>query len=150
MRRVASLLFLAGAFATPSWAAPPEVRCDYAQRLECSGAGCRSMPVGGGYLLMADTATLLAATAGAADAAGLPTIKICDAGGCSPLVVRAGRSGAFVNIAQHDGAHFVKVAVADIAGPAGGPGIRKGDFLEVTAPFLSTVTYVGRCPALVR
>lgn len=157
MRRtaiVASLVILASAAggATGAGTPPvPDVRCDYAQRIECTGAGCRPTPVGSGYLLMPDTGALLAATARAANASGLPTIKICDAGGCSPIVVRAGRSGAFVNIAQHDGAHFVKVAVADVAGATGsGAGIRKGDFLEVAARFLSTVTYVGRCPALVR
>lgn len=152
LRRLTGLLLAAGAAVAPTPAAPPpDVRCDYAQRIECSSAGCRSTPVGGGYLLMPDTGTLLAATARAAGAAGLPSIRICDPAGCAPIVVRAGRSGAFVNIAQHDGAHFVKVAVADVAGPpGGGPGIRKGDFVEVAAQFLSTVTYVGRCPALVR
>ena len=149
--RLAGLLLVtAAATAVPTLAAPTEVRCDYSQRIECSGAGCRPTAVGGGYLLSPDTATLLEATARASTAAALPTIKICDAGGCAPIVVRAGRSGAFVNIAQHDGAHFVKVAIADVAGQAGGSGIRKGDFLEVAAQFLSTVTYVGRCPALVR
>jgi hypothetical protein len=152
IRRLTGLLLAAGAAAAPALAAPPpDVRCDYTQRIECSGAGCRPMPVGGGYLLMPDTSTLLAATARAASASALPTIRICDPAGCAPIAVRAGRSGAFVNIAQHDGAHFVKVAVANVAGPSGGgPGIRKGDFVEVAARFLSTVTHVGRCPAVVR
>lgn len=156
MRRLAGCWFVAvavAATAAPDRAAAQarEVRCEYTQRIECSGAGCRPVPVGGGYLLLPDTAALLNATNRAANAATLPTIKVCEAGGCTPIVVRAGRSGAFVNIAQHDGAHFVKVAVADIAGrPGGGPGIRKGDFLEVAAQFLGTVTHVGRCPAVVR
>lgn len=154
MRRLAGCLFVATAAAAApdrSAAQPREVRCEYTQRIECSGAGCRPVPVGSGYLRMPDTGALLTATARAANAAALPTIEVCDAAGCAPIVVRAGRSGAFVNIAQHDGAHFVKVAVADIApGPGGGPGIRKGDFLEVAARFLGTVTHVGRCPALVR
>jgi hypothetical protein len=149
---VASLVAVVSAAAGVSAAAAPaEVRCAYTQRIECSGAGCRPTAIGGGYLLMPDTASLLAATDAAATAAALPAIKVCDAGGCSPITVRAGRSGVFVNIAQHDGAHFVKVAVADIPDRSGGgPGIRKGDFLEVAAQFLSTVTHVGRCPALVR
>ena len=145
------IIVAVAAFAVSTTVVASEVRCDYSQRIECAGAGCRPVPVGGGYLLSPDTATLLEATARASTAAALPTIKICDAGGCSPIAVRAGRSGAFVNIAQHDGAHFVKIAVADVAGrPGGAPGIRKGDFVEVAAQFLSTVTYVGRCPALVR
>jgi hypothetical protein len=151
--RLPAVVLAAGVAAAAPAAAvqPAEVRCDYTQRIECSSAGCRAAPVGGGYLQLADTATRLAATARAAGTSGLPTIRICDADGCAPIVVRAGRSGAFVNIAQHDGAHFVKVAVVDIAaGPGGGPGIRKGDFLEVAAQFLGTVTHVGRCPALVR
>jgi hypothetical protein len=154
MRRLARSTFVvvAAVAATGRASAQPrEVRCEYTQRIECSGAGCRPVPVGSGYLQMPDTAALLTATARAGSAAALPTIKVCDAGGCAPIVVRAGRSGAFVNIAQHDGAHFVKVAVADVAGASGaGPGIRKGDFLEVAAQFLGTVTHVGRCPALVR
>ena len=153
MRRLAGCLSVAVtaiAAPQPSAAPPHAVRCDYAQRIECSGAGCRPVPVGSGYLRMPDTAALLTATARAASAAALPTIDICDAGGCTPIAVRAGRSGAFVNIAQHDGAHFVKVAVADVAGAGGGPGIRRGDFIEVAAQFLGTVTHVGRCPAVVR
>jgi len=50
-----------------------------------------------------------------------------------------------VNIAQDGGAHFVKVAMRDIP-----PGVRRGDFLEVAARFLTTVTYVGRCEALAK
>jgi hypothetical protein len=30
------------------------------------------------------------------------------------------------------------------------PGIHKGDFVEVAARFLTTATYVGSCPAVVR
>jgi hypothetical protein len=73
------------------------------------------------------------------------SIQVCDAKGCAPIVVRAAVSGAFVNIAQDGGAHFVKVAMRDIP-----PGIRRGDFIEVAARFLTTVTYVGRCEALAR
>jgi hypothetical protein len=64
---------------------------------------------------------------------------------CSPIRVRAARSGVFANIAQDGGAHFVKVAMTDV-----GPGVHAGDFLEVAARFLTTVTYVGSCPALAR
>jgi hypothetical protein len=64
---------------------------------------------------------------------------------CSPIRVRAARSGAFLNIAQDGGAHFVKMALIDV-----GPGIRAGDFLEVAARFLTTSTYLGSCPAVAR
>ena len=36
-----------------------------------------------------------------------------------------------------------------MADGGGRTGIRKGDFIEVAAQFLSTVTHVGRCPAVV-
>ena len=68
---------------------------------------------------------------------------MCDGKGCTPIAVRAVPGGAFVNIAQDGGAHFVKVAMRDIP-----PGIRRGDFLEVAARFLTTATYAGSCPAL--
>jgi hypothetical protein len=126
-------------------ASPAGVRCDYAQKIECTAAGCQATAAAGAYLRLADTATLVAATTRATAAAGLPSIEVCDARGCTPIVVRAARSGAFVNIAQEGGAHFVKVAVTDIP-----PGIHKGDFVEVAARFLTTATYVGSCSALVR
>jgi hypothetical protein len=121
------------------------IRCDYASRIECTAAGCAPSPVAGAYLLLPDAATLIAATQRAADAAGLPAIQVCDGNGCTSIAVRAVPGGAFVNIAQDGGAHFVKVAVRDIP-----PGIRRGDFLEVAARVLTTVTYVGSCPALAR
>ncbi len=127
-----------------------EVRCDYAQRIECTGAGCEPAPIGGRYLSMPTAAALVRATAAARDAAGLPAIKACDARGCTAIAVRAVAGGAFVNVAQDGGAHFVKIAIRDIpSGAAGQPGIRKGGFVEVAAQFLSTVTHVGSCPALV-
>ena len=126
-------------------AVPAAVRCDYAQKIECTAAGCQPSAAAGAYLRLPDAATLVAATTRATTAAGLPSIEVCDAGGCTPIVVRAARGGAFVNIAQDGGAHFVKVAVADIP-----PGIHRGDFVEVAARFLTTATYVGSCPALVR
>jgi hypothetical protein len=125
---------------------PPaaDVRCEYAKTIECTASGCAATPASGAYLMLPDAPTLLAATARAAGAVSLPTIRICDAKGCTPIAVRAARSGAFANIAQEGGAHFVKVALVDVP-----PGIRRGDFLEVSARFLTTVTYVGSCPALV-
>jgi hypothetical protein len=105
----------------------------------------------GRYLLMPSAAALVRATAAAKDAAALPAIKVCDRRGCTPIAVRAAVGGAFLNIAQDGGAHFVKVALRDIAsGAAGAPAIRTGSFVEVAAQFLSTVTHVGSCPALVR
>lgn len=127
-----------------------EIRCDYTQRIECSASGCAAAPVAGGHLILADAATLVAATARARDVASLPTIRVCDGKACTPIAVRAVAGGAFVNIAQDGGAHFVKVAVQDIRTGAGGQaGISKGAFVEVAAQFLSTVTHVGSCPALV-
>jgi hypothetical protein len=127
-----------------------EVRCDYEQRIECTGAGCGSTAIEGRYLLMPTADALVRATAAARDASALPAIKVCDARGCTPIAVRAAASGAFVNVAQDGGAHFVKVAVRDVpSGPGGRTAIRRGSFVEVAAPFLSTVTHVGTCPALV-
>lgn len=126
-----------------------QIRCDYRQRIECTASGCASAPIAGGHLILADAATLVAATARARDAASLPTIQVCDARTCTPIAVRAVPGGAFVNIAQDGGAHFVKVAVQDIRGGGGASApIAKGAFVEVAAQFLSTVTHVGSCPAL--
>jgi hypothetical protein len=122
-----------------------DLRCDYRSKIECTASGCAVSPVAGAYLLLPDAATLIAATQRASDPASLPTIQVCDASTCSPLRVRAARSGAFANIAQEGGAHFVKVAMTDA-----GPGIHSGDFIEVAARLLTTVTYVGSCPALAR
>jgi hypothetical protein len=122
-----------------------EVRCDYSQRIECTAAGCRAAAATGGFLRLASASSLIAATAAAKDAASLPTIQVCDATTCTPIAVRAAASGVFVNIAQDGGAHFVKVAMRDVP-----PGIRTGDFIEVAAQFLSTVTHVGSCPAAAR
>ena len=121
-----------------------DVRCEYTTKIECTAAGCQSAPIAGAHLRMPATAALIAATSRAASAAALPTIQVCDTNGCTPIAVRAVKSGAFVNIAQDGGAHFVKVAVTDIP-----PGVRRGDFVEVAARFLTTATYVGSCPALV-
>lgn len=131
--------------ATAAAAGAAEVRCDYASKIECTASGCAASPVAGAHLRLPDAATLLEATRRARDDASLPTIQVCDATQCSPIRVRAARSGAFVNIAQDGGAHFVKVATSAVP-----PGIRAGDFLEVAARFLSTVTYVGSCPGVVR
>lgn len=127
-----------------------EVRCDYAQRIECSASGCAAVPIEGRYLLLPTADALVRATAAAKGVAGLPAIKVCDARGCTAIAVRAVAAGAFLNVAQDGGAHFVKVAMRDI--PSGGgsqTGIRKGAFVEVAAQFLSTVTHIGSCPALV-
>lgn len=126
-----------------------QIRCDYSQRIECSASGCAPAPIAGGHLILADAATLVAATARARDAASLPTIQVCDGKTCTPIAVRAVPGGAFVNIAQDGGAHFVKVAVQDIRGGGESATIGKGAFVEVAAQFLSTVTHVGSCPALV-
>ena len=130
--------------AAPAAAQRAEVRCDYASAIECTTKGCSSSPSGGAYLLLPDAPTLIAATSRVPAGGSLPAIKVCDGKGCTPIAVRAARSGAFANIAQDGGAHFVKVAMVDIP-----PGIRRGDFLEVSARFLTTVTYLGSCPALV-
>lgn len=122
-----------------------EIRCDYTQKIECTSAGCQPGPPGQAYLRLAPASALVAATGRAANAAALPAIQVCAGGTCAPIAVRAAVSGAFVNIVHDGGAHFVKVAMRDVP-----PGIRKGDFIEVAARFLTTVTYVGRCEALAR
>jgi hypothetical protein len=121
------------------------VRCDYGQKIECTSSGCQAAPVSGAYLRLPPLSALLDATARAAAGGVLPSIEVCDAAGCTPITVRAARGGAFVNIAQDGGAHFVKVAATDIP-----PAIHKGDFVEVAARFLTTATYVGACPDVVR
>jgi hypothetical protein len=147
--RAAAVLVAVGAVA--SLAAPPpgspadEVRCDYRSKIECSALGCAPVAIDGGYLRLPDAATLVRATARATDAASLPTIQLCHAKACTPIRVRAATSGAFVNIAQDGGAHFIKVATRDV-----GTGLHRGEFVEVAARFLTTVTFVGSCPALVR
>ncbi|MEO5822560.1 MAG: hypothetical protein ABIT71_18780 [Vicinamibacteraceae bacterium] len=138
---VAALLIVASVAS----ARAADVRCDYGSAIECTASGCAATPVAGAHLVLPDAATLVAATRRASDAASLPSIQVCDATACSPIRVRVARSGAFANIAQEGGAHFVKVAMVDVP-----PGIHAGDFLEVAARFLTTVTYVGSCPALVR
>jgi hypothetical protein len=115
------------------------VRCDYASRIDCTSTGCAAAPVDG-YLRIPKASTLLASSS------SLPAIDVCTAAGCTPIAVRAARSGIFLNLAQDGGAHFVKIALADAGGRSA---IRKGDFVEVAAQFLSTVTHVGRCPAVV-
>ena len=121
------------------------IRCDYTSRIDCTSTGCAAALVDG-YLRIPPASALLAATGRATSPSGLPAIEICTAAGCAPIVVRAARSGIFLNIAQEGGAHFVKIAMGDAGGRTG---IRKGDFVEVAAQFLSTVTHVGRCPAVV-
>lgn len=143
-----ALAALAPGEPSPAQGGPPpagEIRCDYTQKIECTSTGCRQGPPGPAYLRLAPASALVASTGRAATAASLPSIQVCDSGTCSPIVVRAAVSGMFVNIAQDGGAHFVKVAMRDVP-----PGIRKGDFIEVAARFLTTVTYVGRCEALAR
>jgi hypothetical protein len=137
---------LAPAEASLAQGGPPgEVRCDYTQKAECTSDGCRPGPPGPAHLRLAPASALVAATSRAATAKALPSIQVCDGKACTPIAVRAAVSGVFVNIAQDGGAHFVKVAMRDIP-----PVIRRGDFIEVAAQFLSTVTYVGRCEALAR
>jgi hypothetical protein len=138
-------MIAAGIAAVAMAAAPAaDVRCEYSSKIECTAAGCAAAPVAGAYLLVPDAATLIAASQRASDAASLPAIQVCDGKACTPIAVRAVIGGAFVNIAQDGGSHFVKVATRDIP-----PGIRRGDFLEVAARFLTTTTYTGSCPALV-
>ena len=122
-------------------AAGGPVRCDYASRIDCTSTGCAPGRVEG-YLRIPKASTLLAATA----SPSLPAIDVCTAAGCTSIAVRAARSGIFLNLAQDGGAHFVKIALADAGGRSA---IRKGDFVEVAAQFLSTVTHVGRCPSVV-
>src|SRR5688500_18952884 len=126
---LAALALLAAAQA----AVPAPVRCDYTQRLDCTAAGCQPGAIDGAFVRLPPASALLAATARAREAAGRPRIEICDARGCTPIAVRAARSGAFVNVAQDGGAHCVKVAAQDIP-----PGVRAGDFVEVAARFLTT------------
>ena len=141
------LVVLSTGHAGGAWQGGPAapIRCDYASRIECTSDGCGAAPVDG-YLRLPRASVLLDRTARATSGSALPTIEICTTSGCTPIAVRAARSGIFLNVAQDGGAHFVKIAMADGGGRTG---IRTGDFVEVAAQFLSTVTHVGRCPAVV-
>jgi hypothetical protein len=141
---VAWVVLLMAWQATPAPAA--SIRCDYSSRIDCTSTGCAAVQIDG-YLRLPPPSRLLEATARAASGSALPAIEVCTVNGCTPIAVRAARSGIFLNVAQDGGAHFVKIAMADAGGPSG---IRKGAFVEVAAQFLSTVTHVGSCPALVR
>ena len=87
---------------------------------------------------------LASATIRADSVAKLPTIRRCDAIGCSPVVVRALLSGAFTNVTAESGGYFLKFAAVDL-GDLGAP---VGDFVEVASQCLGTITYFGSCPAV--
>lgn len=125
-------------------AQPEDVRCNYTRKIECSAPGCHNGVVGAAYLLLPRLEALRSATIRAKGAADLPTIRRCDAKGCSPVVVRATLSGAFTNITQYNGAYFLKIASVDL-GDLGPP---VGEFVEVTSLFLGTITYFGSCKAV--
>jgi hypothetical protein len=122
-----------------------EIRCSYSRKVECTATGCRDGVVGAAYLLVPDVDHLLSATIRADSSADLPNIRRCDSKGCTPVAVRAALSGAFVNISQADGAYFMKVSTVDV-----GPELQRGDFVEVASQLLATLTYFGKCPALVK
>lgn len=122
-----------------------EIRCSYSRKVECTATGCRDGVVGTAYLLVPDVDHLLSATIRAGSTGELPNIRRCDSKGCTPVAVRAALSGAFVNISQADGAYFMKVSTVDV-----GQDLQSGDFVEVAAQLLSTLTYFGKCPALVK
>ena len=82
---VLAALMIVASVASPCAA---DLRCDYSSRIECTASGGAAAPVAGGYLLLPDAATLIAATQRAADAASLPTIQLCDGKGCTPIAVR--------------------------------------------------------------
>jgi len=143
--RVWSILTaLLAAMATAPAGQPDDIRCDYSRKIECSTSGCQNGVVGNAYLLLPRLEALRAATIRARGVADLPTIRRCDAKGCSSAVVRATLSGAFTNIAQYDGAYFLKIASVDL-GDLGPP---VGDFVEVNSLFLGTITYFGSCKAV--
>ncbi len=122
-----------------------EFKCGYAKKVECSASGCQTTQIGSAYLLLPDVDSLIAATIRADTNADLPTIRRCDAKGCSSVIVRASLSGAFVNITQYDGSYFLKISTIDL-----GDGMKSGDFVEVASQFLGTITYFGSCPAIVK
>ena len=142
---VAFLVLSCGHAGARQGAPAASIRCDYTSRIDCTSTGCGAAAADG-YLRMPPATVLLDRTSRATSGSALPTIEICSSARCTPIAVRAARSGIFLNVAQDGGAHFVKIALADGGGRTG---IRKGDFIEVAAQFLSTVTHVGRCPAVV-
>ena len=147
-RRTVSFLALGIASLTvdaPVVSQDNEFKCSYSRKVECAASGCQETPVGSAYLLLPKIDSLVSATIRADGAAQLPTIRRCDSKGCSPVVVRASLSGAFVNISQFDGAYFLKIGTVDL-----GPGSRVGDFVEVASTFLNTITYFGSCAAAVK
>jgi hypothetical protein len=143
----AALILLVGAPTTQSQSQSQsqDFRCDYGGRFDCTASGCTKGEVGFAYLLVPHVDSLMAATISADGVAKLPAIRRCDAKGCSAVTVRASLSGAFVNVAQYDGTYFLKISTIDL-----GDGLRPGSFVEVASQFLSTITYFGSCPAVVK
>jgi hypothetical protein len=123
-----------------------DLRCDYKRKIECSASGCEETSIGSQYLLLARLESLRSSTLRSGGVVRLPTIRRCDAKGCSPVVVRATLSGAFTNISSDGGGYFLKFASVDL-GDLGPP---VGDFVEVESQLLSTITYFGSCPVVTR
>jgi hypothetical protein len=120
-----------------------EIRCAYERKVECGPARCRDSHVHSAYLLLTDLDALVTATIRANGVSDLPSIRRCDPDGCTPVVIRATRSGAFVNIAGDSSSYLLKVLATDL-GEFGAP-LKLGDFLEVTSLYLRTATYFGSC-----
>ena len=142
LRKVRFFLVMAMCFfGQLSLAQVDEVRCDYARKFQCAPSGCEEGEVGSAYLLVPKVDALLSATIQADGPADLPSIRRCDSSGCSPVTVRATRSGAFVNVSAGGGGYFLKFLAIDFD-----EGVRRGDFVEVASTFLGAINYFGSCP----
>jgi hypothetical protein len=132
----------------PTQAQDNEMRCNYSRKIECTPSDCQEGPVGSAYVLLPRLSALEEASMSVRTGprAQLPTIRRCNADGCTAVQVIATRSGVFTHIVQPYGAYFLKMASerpVDI-----GPQV--GDFVEVASLMLGTVTYFGSCPAVVK
>jgi hypothetical protein len=70
---------------------------------ERTASSCQNGAICSAYLLLPRVDSLTAATIRADGVSELPTIRRCDAKGCSPVVVRASVSGRFVNVSSTGG-----------------------------------------------
>ena len=133
----------------PTHAQDNEIRCNYSRKIVCSPSDCQESPVGSAYLLLPRLSVLEEASLSVRTGARkqLPSPRRCDSDGCKAVQVTALRSGIFTTIAQSPGAYFLKMASEAVAVDIG-PQV--GDFVEVASLMLTTVTYFGSCPAVVK
>lgn len=140
MKRGAQLLAVGHlAFWTPALVAQvrqEEVRCDYLRRTVCSAAGCKSIPIGKAFLVIPSLDNLNTFDP---ELDKFPEIRRCDDKGCTPVAVQPSPSGAFLNLSS--GGYILKLTTTseELSG------LIRGEFVEVTTQFLTTLVSYGSC-----